>query len=468
MEPPQHAEASIARRPRRPSITGPEEFLTIGSDALSGVFGKDRHEVQLMMVRSTLLVACVLVSGCGGQSPETAKPASGTTAAPAAPALSLTPLALPATVGTEPQLTVSTKGTIFSWVEQNGSTATLKFAERTGANWSAVQTVASGKDWFVTDADLPTVQRLANGTLVAAWYRSTDVQAEAYDTWLAHSTDEGKSWSTPFKPYSDKTKTQHGFVSMFDQPGGGLGLVWLDAREWELNQDAPDGGSVMLRSASFDPSWKQTSDQVANLRVCDCCQTSVATTTDGVVVAFRDRTDKEIRDIHVTRLEGGKWTAPQPVHQDNWEIDSCPVNGPAISARGRTVAVAWFTAVGGQGHSYVAFSQDASRTFGDPVRLDEQQSTGRVDVELLDDGGAVASWVEFANQQAQLRARRISAAGQASAPLAVQATAEGRAGGFPRMVRQGDELLFVWSESAGGEHAEHGGSQMKAAVARLR
>ncbi len=426
-----------------------------------------------MTMRMTVLVACVLTLGCGNGQPRTEQSASGA-AAPAPPpqaALTVTPLTIPVPDGSsEPQLTSSSRGTILSWVQSTGPTATLQFAERIGTAWSEPRTVATGKDWFLSDADVPTVQRLADGTLVAAWYRSTDVQLEAYDTWLAYSKDDGKSWSAPFKPYKDKTKTQHGFVSMFDQPGGGLGLVWLDAREWELNQDAPDGGAVMMRSASFDPSWKQTSDQVANLRVCDCCQTSVATTPDGVVVAFRDRTDKEIRDIHVTRLENGKWTDPQAVHHDNWEIDSCPVNGPAISARGRTLATAWFTAASGQGHTYVSMSQDAGRSWGDPIRLDEQVSTGRVDVEMLDDGGAVATWVEFANQQAQLRARRLSPTGSISAPIPIQAAGGGRVGGFPRMVRQGDELLFVWSESeTGGEHAEHGGPvHVKGAIAPLR
>ena len=31
-------------------------------------------------------------------------------------------------------------------------------------------------------------------------------------------------------PHHDKTRTQHGFVSMFEMPAGGLGLVWLDGR----------------------------------------------------------------------------------------------------------------------------------------------------------------------------------------------------------------------------------------------
>ena len=427
-----------------------------------------------MISRVTLVAACVLLAACSGQRTEQTSSASATTAPqPPAPTPSLTvvPLTVPAPAGaSEPQLTSSSRGTILSWVESNGPTATLKFVERTSADWSQPRIVATGKDWFLSDADMPTVQRLADGTLVAAWYRSTEVQLEAYDTWLAHSKDDGKTWSAPIKPYKDRTRTQHGFVSMFDQPGGGLGLVWLDAREWELNQDAPDGGAVMMRSASFDRSWKQTSDEVVNLRVCDCCQTSVARTADGVVVAFRDRSDKEIRDIHVTRLENGKWTDAQSVHADNWEIDSCPVNGPAVSAYGSTLAAAWFTAASGQGHAYAAFSRDGGRTWGDPIRLDEQLSTGRVDIEMVDDGSAVATWVEFANQQSQVKARRVNATGSTSAPIAIQGPGAGSVGGFPRMVRQGDQLLFVWSESAtGGEHAEHGGPvQVKGAIATLK
>ena len=416
----------------------------------------------------TIMTLALVASGCSGQRAEEPKPEREAKPAAAA-ALTASPLALPVPSGaSQSQVTTSPRGSILSWVEQNGSTAMLRFAQRTGTAWSEPRTIASGADWFVSDADVPTVQRLADGTIVAAWYRSTNVQLEAYDTWLAYSKDEGKTWSRPFKPYKDRTMTQHGFVSMFDQPGGGLGIVWLDAREWELNKDAPDGGAVMLRSASFDANWKQTSDQIANLRVCDCCQTSVATTPDGIVTAFRDRSEQEIRDIHVTRLENGKWLDPVPVHSDNWEIDSCPVNGPAVSAVGRDMAVAWFTAASGQGHAYAAFSPDAGRSWGEPIRLDDQASTGRVDVELLDDGTAVASWVEFANQQAQFKARRISRTAPPSAALAVAGAAAGRVSGFPRMSRQGDELLFVWAESV-GEHAEHGGTvQTKGAVARLR
>lgn len=52
---------------------------------------------------------------------------------------------------------------------------------------------------------------------------------------------------------------------------------------------------------------------------------------------------EEIRDISVIRLKDGKWSQPRWVAQDGWRINGCPVNGPAVAASDRHVAVAWFT-----------------------------------------------------------------------------------------------------------------------------
>ena len=123
-----------------------------------------------MILRVTLLAGCILVAGCSGQRNEQSASTPATKAPPASsPNMTVVPLAVPATAGaSEPQLTSSSRGTILSWIESNGTAATLKFAERTGTNWSDPRTVATGKDWFLSDADMPTVQRLVNGTLVDA------------------------------------------------------------------------------------------------------------------------------------------------------------------------------------------------------------------------------------------------------------------------------------------------------------
>jgi len=416
-----------------------------------------------MTPRPLIVLLCLsLFVGCQREaSKPTAEPAASKEAAFA---ITLQPLTPPAQgESAQVQLTTSSRGVLLSWLEQKEATATLKFAELAANAWSGAQQVASSEHWFISDADVPTVLRMSDGTLVATTYPSVDPTIEAYDLRLAYSRDDGKTWSRPLTPHHDKTKTQHGFASLFELPDRALGLVWLDGRDQELNKTDPQGGSMDLYFASFDSSWKQTAESSVNGRVCECCQTAATVTGDGPIVAFRDRTDQEIRDIHVTRIEQGKWVGAVPVHADNWKIDACPVNGPAVTARGKTVAVAWFTAVGDMGHAWAAFSQDAGRTWGAPIRLDDGASEGHVDVELLEDGSAAASWVEFANERAQFRVRQVTASGERSQALTVAGAGEGRVSGYPRIARSGNSLVFAWTESSGP-----GSQQIKTAIATMK
>jgi hypothetical protein len=411
------------------------------------------------MIRSRILPFSLplfmLIGGCNRESPPAS---SGDQRLELG--LALAPLELPAAAGSaHSQLTSSAKGAILSWLDQDEATTTLRFSERIANGWSSPATVSAGKDWFITAADVPSVLRLKNGTLVANWYPTTDEAIEAYDTYLSYSRDEGKTWAKAFSPHHDRTKTQHGFVSLLELADGGLGMVWLDGRDQEQNTTDPLGGSMALYFASFDPSWKQNAETVVNARVCECCQTAAVMTADGVLTAFRDRTAEEIRDIKVSRLESGKWSPELSVHDDNWKIDACPINGPALSARGRQVAAVWFAAPNDNGRAFVAFSQDAGKTWGNAIRLDDEASLGRVDVEMLDDGSAVASWVEFGNGRSQFKVRRIKQDGQRSA--AVDVPGAGRVSGYPRMTRSGDELILAWTETDGGQ-------QLKGAVARLK
>ena len=184
--------------------------------------------------------------------------------------------------------------------------------------------------------------------------------------------------------------------------------------------------------------------------MCECCPTAGAVTADGPIVAFRDRSDAEVRDIAVSRRVDGRWTAPVLVHRDNWTLRACPVNGPALAASGRSVAIAWFTMEGDQGRALVAFSSDAGATFGPPIRVDAAATLGRVDLELLADGSLVVSWIEPAESRARFQVRRVTRDGTLSAPITVAPISSGRPSGFPRIARRGQELLFAWTETEGG------------------
>ena len=173
--------------------------------------------------------------------------------------------------------------------------------------------------------------RLDDGTLVAHWLQKSGLGTYAYDVRLSYSTDDGKTWAESFTPHHDGTQTEHGFASLFQTPGAGLGLVWLDGRAMRPETSGAtasgDPGAMSLRFATFDRQWTQTSEMGVDLRVCECCPTTAAVTADGVITAFRNRGDEEIRDIYVSRFEHGTWTEPRAVHDDGWQINGCPVNG---------------------------------------------------------------------------------------------------------------------------------------------
>jgi hypothetical protein len=359
--------------------------------------------------------------------------------------LAVQPLPSPAgAASTEPQFTMQGDRVILSWLEVAGKRAALKFAERTSSGWSAPQTVASSDKFFINGYDVPSVRALPDGTLAAYWIETNGPEPDATNVRLSWSKDKGHTWSRPVSPHHDGTETEHGFASLFPAPGAGLGVVWIDGRATDPEKET---GDMSLRSSTFSPDGKQLGETVVKSRVCECCSTSAAETSDGVIVAFRNRSAGEVRNIYVARFSTGHWSEPTVVHDDAWRIEACPINGPAVSASGRDVAVAWFTAKNDQGKAFVAFSHDAGRTFGQPVRVDDASSLGRLGVQLLPDGSAAVTYIEFANNHSQFRVRRISASGARSAAVTIAETSGSR---YPRVARDGNELLFSWTDTGSG------------------
>ena len=372
------------------------------------------------------------------------------------------PIATPAAANSaQPQLSVSKRGVLLSWIERGGDLATLKFSERTASGWSAPKTIAAGRDWFVNWADVPSALRLPSGALVAHWLQKSAASTYAYDVRLSYSIDDGKSWSPSFLPHHDGTPTEHGFASLFPI-GEGFGLVWLDGRAMTGGEHSEHGGGAMsVRFARFDRNFKQVEESLVDAKACECCPTAAAATSEGIIAAYRNRSDEEIRDNVVARLVNGKWSTPQPVFDDHWEIAACPVNGPSLSANGNRVAMAWFTAKNDQPRAFAAFSTDAGKTFAAPIRIDDAGTLGRVDLELLPDGSALATWIEFANQKARFLARRIEPNGTRSAPVTIAGIAGSRSSGYPRAAVANGEVVFAWTESTDG-----GGLQVRTASAK--
>ena len=359
-------------------------------------------------------------------------------------------IASPAAPGSgQPFVAPARGGVWMSWTEPAPSGHRVAAAFFDGDAWGPSSTVAEGDRFFVNWADFPTIRAFGD-LLVAHWLRRGGQGTYDYGVRVSWSADGGATWAEPWTPHEDGTPTEHGFVSLFES-GDAVWAAWLDGRAM-----VNPGGPMSLRARALGVDSEAVlaaragPETVVDDRICECCQTDAAAAGGVPVLVYRDREEGEVRDIAVSRLLDSGWTEPARVHDDGWVIGGCPVNGPAIAARDDLVAVAWFTAPGGEPRVNVAFSEDGAVTFGAPSRVDEGQPAGRVDVVMLDDGSALVTWIERTEAGARILGRRAAPGGSIGAPVPLADTDAGRAAGFPRMARLGSgRLMLAWTDPAG-------------------
>jgi hypothetical protein len=210
---------------------------------------------------------------------------------------------------------------------------------------------------------------------------------------------------------------------------------------------------MTLRSARFGADGGKRGEAEVDAMTCDCCQTDSAIGARGVLLAYRDRGEGEIRDIRVTRFDGQAWTSPVRVHADQWFMPACPVNGPAIAARGEQAWVAWYTGAGAAPSIRLARSTDGGDRFGGmrEVAAGEAQQ-GRVDL-AADAGGVWMSWMQETAGRQSLWLARFSPALDAEhfRVKVADVAGRGRGTGFPRLQLRDGQAWLAWTEVVDGQ-----------------
>ena len=421
---------------------------------------KSEHDAAkryAFIMRRYLVLLFLLLAACGG---DPVAPASSVPATEVLASHELSEWKLPmASSAAQPDLVAAPDGRLLlSWiVAGNGSTHALMFASFDGNAWDAPREIAHGDDWFVNWADTPHIVATEDGALWAHWLRQSAKAAYAYDVVLSRSGDGGKTWSPPLAVNDDGTPTEHGFVSLWPQSRESLGIAWLDGRNTaggaHGGHEEHGGGAMTLRVANFDSALRKSAEIELDPRTCDCCQTDAAMTSSGPLLVYRDRDGGEIRDIVATRFDRGAWTLPRKVHDDRWKMPACPVNGPAIAARGTQAWVAWYTAAGDRPNVRVARSQDGGDSFSAPVELDSGlQVQGRVGV-AVDGANAWVNWTrEDAGGQSLWLARYDAVLSKEVERIEVaKLQGSGRATGFPQMVAREGAVSLVWTDVIDGK-----------------
>lgn len=344
----------------------------------------------------------------------------------------------------EAHLTRTARGTIVaSWIERSAEGARLVVARRSEGIWSEPLEVARGENWFVNWADVPSVAVHPGGTMMAHWLERLGEERYAYGVRFALSHDDGVTWTDAAWLHEDRSPTEHGFARIIAQEDGFL-AVWLDGNGYATERREM---SVHARTISLDGSLGP--EQTVDSRTCDCCPTELIALGDGrAATIYRDRSQEEVRDLSISVLDGDEWSEPMPLHEDGWQINACPVNGPAADREDDSVATAWFTMATGSPEVWVRFLDAESMTSQtEPVRIDVGRPAGRTALRMESADSAVVLWMEGGDAEvAGLYARRVHRDGRLGEAVQVASTSTGRTVGYPRLEREGGGWLVVWTQ----------------------
>lgn len=336
--------------------------------------------------------------------------------------------------GTQTPNVTTASGTVMMTWQQLEPPAVRWRQRAVDGRWGEPRTLVKSDDLFLNWADFPVMAAFDDHRFAAAWLRRSS--EHAYGIELGHSTNAGAQWSTA-RLHAHTGGPEYGFVSMTPLADGRLRAYWLDGRESGGHEH---GGAMQLRAATIAPDGVVDERALIDERVCDCCQTSAATTAAGPVVVYRDRSEAEVRDVAIA----GPGKLRRKVAADGWTIAGCPVNGPAVAASEHGLVVAWFTGVGGEGKVQAAFATDEGE-FSPGVSLGLSKPMGRVDVEWINADQALVSFIEQTDDGASLLARTIARNGHLGPAWRIADVSASNASGFPRMVRTKDTLVWAFT-----------------------
>jgi len=281
----------------------------------------------------------------------------------------------------------------------------------------------------------------------------------------ARSDDGGKTFGpSAIVPGSDAAGNRGWQAAAADNKGV-VHALWLDHRGMAASAGsaeththgasgpASDGVEMAQKSALYTSVvGRAGTARSITSGVCYCCKTALVSAPDGTLfAAWRQVFPGGIRDIAfaVSKDGGATFSAPVKVSDDNWKLNACPDDGPAmaIDAVGR-LHVVWPTMVKSAAGAetlglFHAISTDG-RTFSARQRVPTQGLPHHPQITATADGGVVVAWDESAGGSKRVAFARAAAGGGALTRAARVAD-----GSYPVAVSTGDAIVAAWTNAAG-------------------
>jgi hypothetical protein len=300
----------------------------------------------------------------------------------------------------------------------------------------------------------------ANARIITViWSKRSDgsQRARRDEVSIARSTDLGRTFAPARTLHDAALSGARGWQSMAAGSSGDVHAVWLDGRDAERKMADMATHSGMAHKgqppqdvyhAIVAPDQRRIDTLVAT-GVCFCCKTAVAVDARGAVyAAWRHIFPGSMRDIAFARsLDGGRHFEPfVRVSQDNWQLNGCPEDGPAMAVdRSGVIHLVWATLID-EGEPQKAIFYAASRdgkTFSARARVPTAGITpGHPQLAVTPGGGVAVVWDETVDGLRRISWSRVST-NRSMSPAQVLSGAESAS--HPVIVQFSDALIVAWT-----------------------
>ena len=294
----------------------------------------------------------------------------------------------------------------------------------------------------------------------------------------AGSDDGGKSFTSATAIPGTNAPGNRGWESIAANRNGAVVALWLDHREL-----APKSGGAPMNHdehqhvtsgenkadgfirAQLSQLFVAKLDDVRSARgiargVCYCCKTALASDDAGALYpAWREVYEGNVRDIAFAKsVDGGRtFTPPIRISDDNWVLDGCPENGPAIAVdSARRIHVVWPTLVPGATPNgpptlalFYAASADGSR-FTPRQQIPTEGVPRHPQIALGSSGQMIVAWDEQSSGKRTIAVGRGTIDGKGTARFSRETLRDDAPGNYPFVATTDSATIVGWTSGTSG------------------
>ncbi len=314
-----------------------------------------------------------------------------------------------------------------------------------GRFWSAPVRVTPQPEVTDTGSDArPKIACGPGGEIYVSWTRPM-TKPYTGEIRFARSVDGGATFAAPLIVHADRQEITHRFDALAVDARGRVVVAWVDKRDLVTARPV---GSVAYRGAAIyfavsdDRGATFQGDRKLADHSCECCRIALVPRDDGGMTAmWRHIFAPNIRDHAIADIGAdGRGGVLQRATFDEWALDGCPHQGPALAldGAGRRHAV-WFS--GAPKNSGVFYGRPEKGGVAGLRRVGSLTAQ-RADIAVQGRRVAVV-WKEFDGERWQLRGMISEDGGERWREFPLASTEE--ASDQPRLLRWQEQFLVFWN-----------------------